>query len=525
MAAVDHVELRSGVYQDSVTLMRMTQAVTDTAGVLAAQVAMATALNIELAVGLGFSVPEQAGGNDLLVAVRAADQVGIDAGLAALDAALAAAEQAARTSGGLGSGPAPRTVRVAAESAPDAAVVLLSIPGGSVIGEAMDAINAGRHPMIFSDNVPVEHEIALKEAAERAGVLVMGPDCGTAIIGGVGLGFANVLRGTGFSTKDRVGIVAASGTGAQQLTCLLDEAGVGISHVLGVGGRDLSEAVGARSALTALRMLDADPGTDRIVVISKPAHPSSAAKLAQAAAASSKPVTLLLIGKDAADITTGAESVIAELGIAAPQWFSSGTTDTSGGLLRGLFAGGTLADEAMVLAAKELGDITSNIPLSPELALPESAVKGGVPTLTGLGHTVIDLGDDAFTQGRGHPMIDPTVRLDLITAQGSDPQVGVLLLDVVLGHCAEADPIARLVPAIRAARDAAKADGRKLGVVVSLCGTESDPQGRDRQRDALVEAGAIVFASNAHAARHAAALARTSTVGTQEFNAAEGEIQ
>lgn len=504
---VDHVELRGGVYHDSVTLMRITQAVTEAAGVLAGQVAMATALNIELATALGFAVPEQAGPNDLLVTVRGADQSGVDAGLAALDAALQQAEQVAKSAGGLGDGPAPRTVRTATEQAPDAAVVLLSIPGPSVLGEAMDAINAGRHPMIFSDNVPLEHEIALKDAAAAAGVLVMGPDCGTAIVGGVGLGFANVLRSNGFATDIRVGVVAASGTGAQQLSCLLDEAGVGISHLLGVGGRDLSEAVGARSALAALELLAADPGTDRIVVISKPAHPSAAEKLTAAAAAAGKPVTMLLIGSGAPDITAGAESVLAEIGVPVPEWDSRGTAATSGGVLRGLFAGGTLADEAMVIAAAELGGIRSNIPLSPDLALPDSAVRQPVPDLAGLGHTVLDLGDDAFTAGRGHPMIDPTLRLDLIAATGSDPQVGVLLLDVVLGHCAEADPAARLVPALTAAREAAAADGRELAVVVSLCATASDPQDRDRQRDALVAAGAAVFTSNAQAARYAAGLA------------------
>lgn len=504
---VDHVELRGGVYHDSVTLMRITQAVTGAAGVLAGQVAMATALNLELAAALGFSLPEQAGPNDLLVTLRGADRAGIEAGLAALEAALQQAEQVARSAGGLGNGPAPRTVRVAAEQAPDAAVVLLSVPGPSVLGEAMDAINAGRHPMIFSDNVPLAHEIALKEAAAAAGVLVMGPDCGTAIVGGVGLGFANVLRSSDFATDTRVGIVAASGTGAQQLSCLLDEAGVGISHLLGVGGRDLSAAVGARSALAALDLLAADPGTDRIVVISKPAHPAAADKLSVAASSAGKPATMMLIGPGAPDITAGVESLLADLGVPVPDWACTGQTRTSGGFLRGLFAGGTLADEAMVIAADELGGIRSNIPLSPELALPETAVRQPVPDLSGLGHTVLDLGDDAFTAGRGHPMIDPTLRLELIAAAGRDPQVGVLLLDVVLGHCAEADPAARLVPALTAARQAAAADGRELAVVVSLCGTASDPQNRDRQRDALVAAGAAVFTSNAQAARHAARLA------------------
>ena len=290
---IDHVQTRRGAYHDSVTLLRITQAATGTPGVAAAQVAMGTDLNIELTLGLGFLVPEGIGPNDLLIAVRGENDDAVQTGLSAIEAALAATGTPA-AGGGFGSAPAPRTVRAAAAAAPDAAIVLLSVPGGSVIGEAMDAIAAGRHVMIFSDNVPVAHEIALKDAAAAAGVLVMGPDCGTAIVAGVGLGFANVLQANG--SGPTVGVIAASGTGAQQFTCLLDEAGVPVSHVLGLGGRDLSEAVGGRSALQALALLDSDPATDHIVVISKPPHPTAAEKVEAAAASATTPVTTVLLG-------------------------------------------------------------------------------------------------------------------------------------------------------------------------------------------------------------------------------------
>ena len=214
-------------------------------------------------------------------------------------------------------------MRSAATTAPDAALVLLSVPGSSVIGEALDAIAAGRHVMIFSDNVPVDQEVALKTAADAAGVLVMGPDCGTAIIGGVGLGFANTLRDN--DSGPRVGVVAASGTGAQQLTCLLDDAGVAVSHVLGVGGRDLSEAVAGRSTLSALRMLEADPGTDHIVLISKPAHAATAVAVLAAAAASGTPVTSVLLGPGGPDITAGVERVLAAVRRAGPGLAASGS--------------------------------------------------------------------------------------------------------------------------------------------------------------------------------------------------------
>jgi FdrA protein len=472
---------------------------------------MATPLNVELAAGMQFSIPEDTAPHDLLVAVRAADQATIDAALAALTAALARADSAAFTSTGTGAGPAPRTVRSAALADPDSAVVLLSVPGSAVLGEAMDAVAAGRHVMIFSDNVPIEHEIALKTAATEAGVLVMGPDCGTTIVGGVGLGFANSLRDSGFAVDAKVGVVAASGTGAQQLCCLLDEAGVAVSHVLGVGGRDLSEAVGARSALTALAMLDADPGTDEIVIISKPTGATVAELVQTAATEAGTPVTLMLLGGESSDITASVEELLRDLSVPVPEWPMWGAADppshgARGSTLRGLFAGGTLADEAMVLASKTLGDIVSNIPLRPELALPATAVRGGLPHLEGSGHTVLDLGDDRFTVGRGHPMIDPTLRLDLLAAQAADPSTGVVLLDVVLGFGAEPDPAARLAPAIAAAISTAAADGRALPVVVSLCGTASDPQDRQRQAESLVAAGATVFLSNAAATRHAVRL-------------------
>jgi FdrA protein len=510
-AGLDHVEVRRGVYHDSVTLLRMSSAVGGVDGVQAAQIAMATPFNLEFATGAGFAVPGTAGPNDLLIAVRGADPMAIEAALAAFEALLAAADHATRAPGGLGGAPAPRSVRAAAGAAPDAALVLISVPGPYVLGEAMDAIAAGRHVMIFSDNVPVEHEIVLKRAAADRGVLVMGPDCGTAMVGGVGLGFANVLADTGAAPGAGTGRRGDpdDGPGAQQLTCLLDDAGVAVSAVLGLGGRDLSAAVGGRSALTALSMLDDDPGTDHIVLISKPADPATADAVLAAAGAARTPFTAMVLG-GSGDITSGVERLLTSIGVPTPEWRRWGdpsAAPAATGHLRGLFAGGTLADEAMLVLADRLGDIASNIPLRPELALPAAAGTSGLPQLAGLGSVVLDLGDDQFTSGRPHPMIDPTVRLQLLAAQAADPEVSVLLLDVVLGHGAEADPAAKLAPAIASALRHRPVGAMPLQVVVSLCGTSGDPQDRERQAAALVGAGATVYASNAMAARAAAEFA------------------
>jgi len=486
----DQVEIRTGAYVDSVSLMQVSRTVAAAPGVAAAQVAMATELNLDVIRGMGFDVPA-AGPNDLVVAIRG-DETGIAAGLAALDEALAGLRAAGSQAGGFGEAPAPRTLggvlhRVGANLA------LVSVPGQHATTEALDAVNAGVSVMIFSDNVPVEDEIRLKDLAAERGVLVMGPDCGTALVGGVGLGFANVVR------AGSVGVVAASGTGAQQVMCLLEAAGVGVSHVLGVGGRDLSAAVGGRSTRQALAALAADPATERIVVVSKPPAAEVLSDIESYAAGLGTPVHWATLGAGKPDLTAAVESVLAPHGteVEWPRWEADQPAAT-GPSLRGLFVGGTLADEAMLVAGQTLGDIRSNIPLRPDLSLG--------PELTDTGHVVIDFGDDTLTRGRPHPMIDPSLRLERIAAEATDPTCGVLLLDLVLGHAAHPDPAPELADTIRVARATAEASGRTLPVVVSITGTEDDPQGLTRSALLLRDAGASVFLSNAAATRQAVRL-------------------
>lgn len=493
-AGVHHVELRRGRYVDSVSLMQVSAGIAGVDGVRKAQVAMATELNLDVLAGMGFDIPAEAGPNDMVVAVVGDDDAAVAAALEAVDAAIAAIGTGG-SSAGFGGEPDARTTRWAATRA-HAPLAVVSVPGEHAFAEAMGALEAGSSVLVFSDNVPLAHEVRLKEEAEARDLLVMGPDCGTAIVGGVGLGFANVVG------RGPVGVAAASGTGAQQLTSLLHTAGVGVSHCLGLGGRDLSVEVGGRSARAALRALDADPSTELIVLVSKPPHPDVARDLEEYAGTLATPVHLVLLGAGQPDLTAGVEGVLAALGREVPVWPTWGGTGAAptgaGGLLRGLFAGGTLCDEAMLIAESALGDIASNIPLRPELALPADLRHDG--------HLMIDFGDDGLTQGRPHPMIDPTLRLERIAAEAQDPRTRVLLLDVVLGFGAHPDPAADLAPALAAARRTAADAGRELDVVVSLCGTDADPQGLAAQADALAGAGAAVFSSNAAAARHAVAL-------------------
>jgi FdrA protein len=459
---VNHiVEVHRGRYYDSVRLMQVSRDVLAVPGVTEALVAMATELNFELLDGMGFAPDEvgSCGPNDLLIAIAAIDDETLQTARGTAAAALAASATAPGGSGGVVT---PRRVETAAI---DANVALVSVPGANAYVEATAALRRGLHVMVFSNNVALDQEIALKREARDRGLLVMGPDCGTAIVSGLGLGFANVVR------PGPVGVVGASGTGIQQLCCLLDDAGFGIRHALGTGSRDLSEAVGGISTLQALEALDRDPGVEVIVVVSKPPDPEVAAKVRDAAAAASKPAVVAFLGDGGATLEDAAADVVRILG-ETPQPASVWRAPAELAALRpyvvGLFSGGTLCAEA------------------------ESIVTGA-----GVAGRFVDLGADEFTSGRPHPMIDQRLRLEHIAAAIADPETGVLLIDVVLGFGSHPDPAAELEPLISAAFDSG------IPTVVSLCGTVGDPQDRARQAAVLHGAGASVWLSNAAAAGHA----------------------
>ena len=484
--------LRRGLFRDSVTLMQLAAALEAEPGIARASAAMASPANLAMLAENGVALESiEARANDLLVVVEGDDR---EALAAALDRAAAMLDGGTRPDAapvGTSAPARPRSLAEAVDAAPDATLALISCPGEYAAAEAMKALRLGLDAMVFSDNVSLEDEIALKREAERSGRLLMGPDCGTAIVGGVPLGFANRLR------QGAIGIVGASGTGLQQIACLIDRHGAGISHAIGAGGRDLSRRVGGTTTLRGLAMLAADPGTERIVLVSKPPDEAVMRRLLDAAGAAGKPVVACFVGappppelpanlrfaatlEDAAALAAGA----ARPGADPPLPRAAGP-----GRLVGLFSGGTLCYEAQAIAAPLVGRILSNAPLDARDAWDGEAG----------GHLMLDLGDDAFTRGRPHPMIDYGPRLERIRDAAAAADTAAILIDVVLGCGAHGDPAAALAPAI------GELDGPVA--VGSVCGTEADPQCLSRQEAALAAAGMVLAPSNAAAARIAAAIA------------------
>lgn len=507
------VAIKRDCYQDSVRLMQITDQVKALPGVIRAAAIMGTESNkltLERA-GFDMVLMAQARPNDVLFLVEGEDESLVKAALSRFQAMLD--EQVNRS----GSDDGPRSAGSAGLVLSGANLALISVPGQYAAYEASKALRAGMSVQIFSDNVSVEQEVRLKKLGQRLGLLVMGPDCGTSIIGGVPLGFANAVA------RGPVGIVGASGTGIQQLSVLIDRLGSGISHAIGVGGRDLSDAVGGLSAGIALDMLAADEQTKVIILVSKPPGERTGKSLIEKVRQYAKPVVIAFLGGDpsivaqekhvAANLEQAAAMAVAlAAGEIASADFGAGSSEQlsdrdalfnlargkpgSRKYLRGLFTGGSLADEAMLVLERRLGHIYSNTHF--DQALRVAGVRKGS------GHTVIDFGDDEFTQGRPHPMIDPSYRAERLAAEWADPEVAVILCDVVLGYGSHHDPAGVLADSVRLARSL---NGDEVTVIASVCGTEGDPQVLSVQQTALREAGVLVFPTNALAAAAAGLIA------------------
>lgn len=494
------VEIRSGAYYDSVVLMQLQRSLSDLPGVLDTGVIMGTEANKELLAQNDLLVPQAqaAGADDLVIVVRAEDEAAAQGALEQVDGLLT------RKRASDGQDYLPKSLETAAKMLPEARWVLVSVPGRYAAGVAREALSLDKNVFLFSDNVSVEDEVSLKQVAAEKGLLVMGPDCGTAIVNGVGLGFANKVR------RGPIGLVAAAGTGLQQVSSRVHQLGGGLTHALGTGGRDLSEAVGAATARQALDLFRRDPETKVIILVSKPPAAQVAEDLLQAAQATGKPVVIDFIGYVPPARRLGnlhfvrtldeAATLAVELAAAMPVEENGVSLDLSRFApdqcyLRGLFSGGTLAYEALLILQDYLPAVYSNAPLKKGQNRLENS-------LLSQANTIVDLGEDEFTVGRLHPMMDNDLRIRRLQQEAANPEVAVILLDVVLGYGAHPDPASELGPAIAQAIAQAKEVGRHLEVVAVVVGTDEDPQGFARQMEQLKAAGARVETNNEVAVRY-----------------------
>lgn len=498
-------EIRHGFYVDSAKLMKLQRSLDDFANVLDVGVIMGTDSNKELLEHIGLTSPEilAAKPNDLVIAVKAADEKSADFALSKVDTLLAA-----RTST-LDQEYLPRSIESAIKMLPEAEWVIVSIAGRYAADITREALRLGKHVHLFSDNVTIEDEIEVKKRARDLGLLVMGPDCGTAMVDGFGLAFANKIR------KGPIGIVAAAGTGLQQVASRIHQLNGGITFGIGTGGRDLSEKVGAITFLMALDVLKRDPDTKVIVLTSKPPSPKVAEEVLNTARKAGKPVVINFIARATTTLQDGnlffatglddAARLAVELAKNPPVLESDDDLhldhfSPDQKYFRGLFSGGTLAYEAQHILAGYIAKVWANAPINKENKMANSYES--------YEHSIIDLGEDEFTVGRLHPMMDNDLRIRRIQEEADDPEVAVLMLDVVLGYGSHPDPASELAPAIAEAKARAKKAGRHLEVVCVVTGTDEDPQNFDNQIDQLRKAGAFVNASNEVVVRYAGRILR-----------------
>lgn len=510
-----HNVVKKSAYFDSVTLMLISSRLSDIAGVEEAAVMMGTQHNIELMKNSGVlseDVAANASENDLIIGIRTKDQQSLNEALKTLDEQFNKKTQSASTSRER----RVKSIQEAAQSDESLNFAVVSIPGRYAATEVSKLLDYNMHVLLFSDNITVEEEVQLKDKAIEKGLLMMGPDCGTAIVNGTALGFANVVR------QGNIGLVAASGTGLQEVTVIVDKLGGGISQALGTGGRDLKSEVGGRMMKQALEALEKDPKTEVIGIISKPPSPDVMEKMLDTIKTFKKPVVACFLGGDekffaqskaiyASNLEELAHKVVAlangqdasnplqqplsaDVEVQIEQAHQSLKPQQQ--FVRGLYTGGTLAYESLLLLQASMGTIYSNLAKKAEELLNDVEVS--------VQHSVVDMGDDYFTDGMPHPMIDPRLRSERIVKEAKDPETAVILLDCVLGYGSHDNPAKALVNAIEQAK--AVQVNPHITYVASVCGTEKDPQVLSQQVQQLQAAGVIVLDTNAQAARVAAQL-------------------
>lgn len=500
-----HNLVKSNSYFDSVTLMLFSSKLNAIEGVKEAAVMMGTNHNVELMINSGLLTKEQASkitSNDLVIGIKSDHQSVIDLAIKVLNEQF---ENKSKDTKGSKSA-VVKNIDDALKEVDDLNLAVVSVPGRFAKNEAMKALKKKMHVLLFSDNVSIDEELELKNFAVANNLLMMGPDCGTAIINGVALGFANVVN------KGDIGIVAASGTGLQEVTVIIDKLGGGISQAIGTGGRDVKAEIGGKMMLLGLEALNQDPATKVIGIVSKPPAKEVMEKIINVVKNFKKPVVACFLG-GTSDAIKGTnikygenlqetakllvslsskdnlnKSVETDLKKLVEE---TNVTSLKNKYVRGLYSGGTLAYETMLTLSKELGDVYSNIAVNKKLNL--------VNVEKSVGHSIIDMGEDYFTDGMPHPMIDPTQRNNRLLKEAKEADTGVILFDCVIGYGSHEDPAEGLVRVISEAKKVKP----NLIFVGSVCGTDKDPQNRLKQEEKLKRVGAIVLPTNAQAATYA----------------------
>ncbi len=509
--------IKKGAYFDSVSLMQVAKKINAIAGVIDSAVVMATKENKGIIKASGLLTQEilSAGDSDLAIAVSAKTPAAAAAALKAAEALLNKKPSEAASGGDRKAAGLDDAVKML----DGANLAVISVAGRFAGALAADCLDKNLNVMLFSDNVPVGTELALKKAAAKKGLLLMGPDCGTAIINGAPIAFANSVR------RGNIGVVAASGTGLQEVTVLISNEGAGISQAIGTGSRDVKIEIGALTLLQALKMLAADPATEVLLIVSKPPHPQVLKKITAEIKKIKKPVVAVFLGGELKEkikndfypaktleeaaykaVCLGkgwklgrAREIIYDMTLRVGELAKKEAAKKKrASCLRGLFSGGTFVSEAQLILPELIGDTWSNAPLDKKWKLKNSLKLSG--------NAVIDMGEDEFTVGRPHPMIDFSLRNKMIVSEAKKPEVSVLLLDVVLGYGSNLKPLEDIVPAITEAF----LRNRELSVVASVTGTETDPQVRSKVVKGLEAAGVIVMPSNAGACRLAGEIVRQS---------------
>ena len=499
--------IKKGVYYDSVFLMNISEEMQKLEGINSVIIVMGTDMNKSVIEELGMSSIEskEATANDLIITLELKNEEVITEVLSHLDEILSKKTTKSNKEQVFSSS------EMAMAANPGANLVIISTPGEFAASEAKKAVKNGLHAFIFSDNVPIEEEIELKQLGQEKGILVMGPGCGTSIINNVSIGMVSKV------SLGSIGIVGASGSGLHEIAVLIDRNGFGISQAIGTGGRDLSDEVGGITMLQGLNFLEQDSQTEVIVLVSKPPAPKTMAKVLKAVASCSKPVVIHFLGgdekliKEAGAIPSKtledaaykamsllkkeelleapSQEIIERLKELAAQEKMKLTTKHK--YLRGLFCGGTHSEESILILQKELGEIYSNVNFKPSIKLNDSKES--------YKNSLIDMGDEEFTKGKPHPVIDPSILKERLRKEGRDPEVAVILLDVLLGHGAHHDPAGVLTDTLKELKEEAKKDGRYLSIVISICGTDKDPQNLRLQEERFREAGVLVLPTNAQA--------------------------